>query len=105
MRRVVLFDSPSRIRACRMLSSCFVCFLLISFSVSATAQLPELKDVDLTGWDCFSKLEGAAKTQDGREWNQRKNRSPIELTGTSIPSFHTTAFFAHVAHSNRQIAK
>jgi hypothetical protein len=58
MRRVVLFDSPSRIRACRMLSSRFVCFLLISFSVSATAQLPELKDVDLTGWDCFSKLEG-----------------------------------------------
>ena len=105
MRRVVLFDSPSRIRACRMLSSRFVCFLLISFSVSATAQLPELKDVDLTGWDCFSKLEGAAKTQDGRERNQQKNRSPIELTGTNIPSFDTAAFFAHVADYDRQIDK
>jgi hypothetical protein len=25
------------------------------------AQLPELRDLDLSGWDCLFKLEGAAK--------------------------------------------
>jgi hypothetical protein len=40
-------------------------FLSVVCAVSAVAQLPELRDLDLTGWDCLSKLEGAAKTQDG----------------------------------------
>jgi hypothetical protein len=55
-----------------MLTFRLVCLLLISFSVCALAQLPELKDLDLSGWDCLSKLEGAAKTQDGEERNQQK---------------------------------
>lgn len=79
------------------------CFVLLSLLVSAIAQLPELRDLDLSGWDCVSKLEGAAKTQDGRERNQQKNRSPIELTGMNIPSFDTAAFLTRVADYDRQI--
>jgi len=55
-------------------------------AVSAVAQLPELRDLDLTGWDCLSKLEAAAKTQDGKERNVQKSRSASELTGINIPS-------------------
>ena len=46
---------------------------------TSTAQLPELRDLDLNGWDCLTKLEGAAKTQDGQERNRQKSgglRSP-----------------------------
>jgi hypothetical protein len=78
---------------------------LVVFAANAVAQLPELRDLDLSGWDCLSKLEGIAKTQDGKERNQQKNRSSIELTGVNIPSFDTAAFLAWVADYDRQIEK
>jgi hypothetical protein len=78
---------------------------LVALAANAAAQLPELRDLDLSGWDCLSKLEGIAKTQDGKERNQQKNRTPIELTGVNIPSFDTTAFRARVADYDRQIEK
>jgi hypothetical protein len=82
-----------------------ICFSLVALSTSAVAQLPELRDLDLTGWDCLSKLEGAAKTQDGKERNQQKNRSPIELTGMKILSLDTATFLARVAEYDRQIER
>jgi hypothetical protein len=83
-----------------------VCFFLISLSIGATAQLlPELKDLDLTGWDCLSKLEGAAKTRDGQERNRQKNRAPIDLATLKIESFDTAAFLARVAEYDLQIEK
>jgi len=72
---------------------------------NAVAQHPGLRDLDLTGWDCVSKLEGIAKTQDGKERNQQKNRTSIEFAGVNIPSFDTAAFLARVAESDRQIEK
>ena len=80
-------------------------FLSVICAVSAVAQLPELRDLDLTGWDCLSKLEGAAKTQDGKERNVQKNRSAIELTGINIPSFNTATFLGRVAEYDRQIGR
>jgi len=86
-----------------MITLRLVSFLLICLSLSAVAQLPELKDLDLRGWDCG--LEGAAKTQDGKERNQQKNRSAIDLAGLKIASFDTAAFLARVADYDRQIEK
>jgi len=82
-----------------------VCFSLVGFLTSVVAQLPELRDLDLSGWDCFSKLEGAARTQDGKERNQQKNRSPNERTGMNIPSLDTAAFLSRVAEYDRQIER
>ena len=82
-----------------------VCFLVGPCAASAVAQLPELHDLDLSSWDCLSKLEGISKTQDGKERNQQKNRTPIELTGVNIPSFDMAAFRARVAEYDRQIEK
>jgi hypothetical protein len=81
-----------------------VCFFLISFSISAVAQLPELRDLDLSGWDCLTKLEGAAKTQDGQERNRQKNRSPAEVPA-NVPSFDVASFLTKVADYDRQIEK
>jgi hypothetical protein len=64
----------------RIFRSLFVCISVIC-AANAVAQLPELRDLDLSGWDCLSKLEGIAKTQD------------------------TAAFLARVADYDRQIEK
>ena len=78
---------------------------LVALAADAAAQLPELRDLDLNNWDCFSKLEGAAKTQDGKERNQQKNRSAIDLTGLKVPSLDTAAFLARTADYDRRIEK
>lgn len=83
----------------------FVHFLLIAFSPIAWAQLPELRDLDLTGWDCLSKLEGAARTQDGRERNVQKNRATVELASAKVPSFDFVAFLARAVEYDRQIER
>ena len=83
----------------------FICLLVALVSAAATVELPELRDLDLTGWDCLAKLEGPAKTQDGRERNQQKNRSLIELGGKKIESFDFGGFLARVGDYDRQIGK
>src|SRR6266404_2894211 len=88
-----------------MLNFALVFLSFVTFAATAAGQLPELHDLDLRGWDCVSKLEGIAKTQDGKERNQQKNRSPIELTGTKIEPFAVATFLARVADYDRQIEK
>lgn len=63
----------------------------------------ELKDLDLTDWDCVNKPEGAAKTQDGKERNPQKNRAPVDLAGRNIPSLDIAGFLARVADYDGKI--
>jgi hypothetical protein len=81
----------------------FTAFSLATFGARAVAQLPELREIDLSAWDCLSKLEGGAKTQDGQERNRQKNRSAVQLGGLDFPSFDTATFLARVADYDRQI--
>ena len=83
--------------------SCLSTLLLAGLCAATNAQEPELRDVDLTGWDCLTKLEGAANTQDGKERNRQKNRSPVELAGMNIVSFDTATFLQRVADYDRKI--
>lgn len=78
-------------------------FLSLCLGVLSQTQLPELRDLDLSGWNCG--LEGAAKSQDGKERNPQKNRSPIDLAGKNIPKLDTAAFLARAADYDRQIEK
>jgi hypothetical protein len=80
-------------------------FLFVICAAGAVAQLPELREVELVGWNCLQKPEGAAKTEDGKERNVQKNRSAIELTGINIPSFNTATFLGRVAEYDRQIGR
>src|ERR1044071_1358208 len=57
----------------------------------------ELKDLDLSGWDCLDKPEGLAKTPDGKERNPQKNRAPIDLAGKEIPAMDIAGFLKRVA--------
>ena len=79
-----------------------VAFALFSFA-QTFAQPPkisedrELKEFDLTGWNCLDKLEGSARTPDGMERNRLKNRSWLNPTGAKVKAFDTAGFMAEVA--------
>ncbi len=63
----------------------------------------ELTDLDLADWDCATRLEGSAKTQDGKERNRQKNRSAVDLANLKIVSLDTPAFLARVADYDGKI--
>src|SRR5438876_1548431 len=86
-----------------MLGLRLLSFVLLLAAFAPRPPVFELRDVDLTGWDCATKLEGAAKTQDGKERNRQKNRSPIDLAGVTVIPFDTPGFLAHVADYDSQI--
>jgi hypothetical protein len=75
--------------------------LLAAFS--PTPVVFELRDVDLSGWECASKPEGSARTPDGQERNRQKNRASIDLTRAKISAFDTAGLLAHVTEYDRQI--
>ena len=58
----------------------------------------ELKEIDLSNWDCRDSLQGSAKTPDGQERNRLKNRSaPSVLPPFPAKPMDTSAFLQHVA--------
>jgi hypothetical protein len=84
------------------LSACRIILVLLLGIASLQAQFRisedrDLKEYDLTGWDCRERVAGSARTPDGVERNQLKNRSPIDLAGRDIPSFDTAGFLRNVS--------
>ena len=57
----------------------------------------ELKEIDLSAWDCQDHPEGSATTPDGVERNKLKNRSGIDLAGIQFPQFDTRSFLQKFA--------
>ncbi len=57
----------------------------------------DLKEIDLTGWDCLDQPGGSAKTPDGVERNGGKNRAPVELAGLTVTAFDTATFLRHLS--------
>jgi hypothetical protein len=88
-----------------MISLRLVSFVLVLAAFSQAPPVLELRDLDLTGWDCLTKPAGAAKTRHAEERNRGKNRSAIDLTGVKIDSFDTVTFLAQVADYDRRIGK
>jgi len=79
--------------------------LLLAVGASAQQRISEdrdLKELDLTGWDCLDRLEGTAKTADGVERNRGKNRSAGEISGGTSPEMDTAAFLKHVGAFDSQ---
>jgi hypothetical protein len=62
----------------------------------------ELKEIDLTSWDCRDRSEGTAKSPDGAERNRLKNRSASDLAGLNLPPMNIAAFLQHVAAFDAQ---
>ncbi len=62
----------------------------------------ELKEIDLSGWDCRERLGGTAKTDDGVERNRLKNREAATVAGAAPKSMDTAAFLRHVGTLDAQ---
>ena len=83
-------------------SIALICFLAIGLAAGAD-QFLDLSDVDVTNWDCVDNLEGSAKTQDGKERNRQKNRSPVDITALNVPAFDTRGFLQRAAGYDQQM--
>jgi hypothetical protein len=56
----------------------------------------ELRDLDLTGWDCVNKPEGTAQSEDAKERNRMKNRWPVNLSLFTVEPLDTVGFLKKV---------
>jgi hypothetical protein len=56
----------------------------------------DLRAVDLAGWPCLDAPTGSAKTQEGMERNQMKNRPPVDLAAVNIETLDTASFLKKV---------
>jgi hypothetical protein len=74
----------------------FVSLILgLAFSAHAQPRISDdrdLKELDLSAWDCLDKPGGSAKTPDGVERNHGKNRSTTDLRGLTSPDLDTVGF-------------
>lgn len=68
-----------------------------------SAEILELRNLDLTGWDCLNKPEGIARTPDGAERNRMKNRGPSALPTGGIKAFDTAGFREYVAAYDKEL--
>jgi len=56
----------------------------------------ELRDLDMTGWDCVNNPEGTAQSQDAKDRNRMKNRWPVNLSLFLIDALDTAGFLKKV---------
>jgi hypothetical protein len=63
----------------------------------------ELRDLDVTGWDCANQSEGAAQSQDAKERNRMKNRWPVNLSLFTVEPLDTAAFLKKVRECDSRL--
>src|SRR6266436_9205005 len=52
----------------------------------------ELRDLKLEAWNCSSKDDGTAQSQEARERNRVKNRWLVNLSGFAVEPLDTASF-------------
>jgi hypothetical protein len=64
----------------------------------------DLRDLDVTGWDCANQFEGTAQSQDAKERNRMKNRwPPGDLSAFPVDALDTAGFLKKVAAYNASL--
>jgi hypothetical protein len=63
----------------------------------------ELRDLKLEAWNCSSKDEGSAQSQEARERNRVKNRWLVNLSGFAVESLDTASFLKKVREYDSRI--
>jgi hypothetical protein len=56
----------------------------------------ELRDLKMEAWNCSSKDEGTAQSQEARERNRMKNRWSVNLSGFAVEYVDTALFLKKV---------
>src|SRR5438876_4418526 len=63
----------------------------------------ELRDLKLEAWNCSSKDEGSAQSQEARQRNRVKNRWLVNLSGFAVESLDTASFLKKVREYDSRI--
>jgi len=88
-----------------LLAAVCLSLLVIPLSVAERPRISEdreLKEINLSAWDCRDRLEGTAKTPDGVERNRLKNRDVAPVTGAPSKEMDTAAFLRYVGALDSQ---
>jgi hypothetical protein len=72
--------------------------VLTALAIPATVgtEDTELRDLDVTKWDCANQSEGTAQSQDAKERNRMKNRWPVDLSLFTVERLDTVGFLTKV---------
>lgn len=83
------------------LRSCLAVVALISLlranGAEQISEDRELKEIDLTSWNCVSRAEGSGRSPDTAERNRLKNRFAADLSKLAVTTFDTNSLLKHVA--------
>src|SRR5438552_12253211 len=71
-------------------------------AIEPTADV-ELRDLKLEAWNCSSKDEGSAQSQEARERNRVKNRWLVNFSGFAVESLDTASFLKKVREYDSHI--
>jgi hypothetical protein len=83
----------------KVAASLCLAIVVMAMAVSATIDTTEdteLRDLDLTGWDCANQFEGTAPSQEVGERNRMKNRRPVNVSAFTVEALDTSAFLKKV---------
>jgi hypothetical protein len=84
----------SRINATAAL--CLAAATVLAGSATGTGDI-DLRDLDVTGWDCANQYDGTAQSQDAKERNRMKNRwPPGDPSAFPVDALDTAAFLKKV---------
>src|SRR6266496_4885360 len=86
----------SRMKIVASLAAAVVFTMLAKLAAIDTTEDTELRNLDVTRWDCINQSEGTAQSQDARERNRMKNRWPVNLSAFTVQSLDTAGFLKKV---------
>jgi hypothetical protein len=92
----------SRIKAAAAL--CLAAATVLAGSAAIRTEDTDLRNLDVTGWDCANQFEGTAQSQDAKERNRMKNRwPPGDLSAFTVNALDTAAFLKRMQEYDSRI--
>lgn len=92
----------------RMKAAASLCLAVATTVLASPATIgtedTELRDLDVSGWDCANQTDGTAQSQDAIECNRMKNRwPPGDLSAFTIDALDTASFLKKVREYDSRI--
>jgi hypothetical protein len=84
----------------RKISTAVIMALVATSAAQGPKQISDdrdLKEINLSAWDCLNKAEGTARTPDGQERNRLKNRPPTDVANFKLPDLNVAGFIQSVS--------
>src|SRR4029453_9545307 len=82
---------------------CLAAATVLANSGAIGTEDTDLRDLDVTGWDCANQFEGTAQSQDAKDRNRMKNRWPVDLSLFPVEPFDTAGFLKKVRECDTRL--